>query len=125
MLYVSRRSRGRRNLRALTEIASRDIEILESRALMTGDVLATVVQDLNNNGVADPAEPGLSGWTVYVDANRNGALDGGESSALTDRAGRATIAGVAANTWDVREILPVGYSPATGFKDFDRVRVRD
>ena len=33
---------------------------------------------MNGNGVKDPGEPGLSGWTVYLDANANGQLDPGE-----------------------------------------------
>src|SRR3989442_11359281 len=38
--------------------------------------------DLNGNGVKDPGEPGLSGWTIraYVDGNGNGTLDAGETT---------------------------------------------
>src|SRR2546422_8619336 len=44
--------------------------------------------DLNGNGVKDPGEPGLSGWTIraYVDGNGNGMLDAGETTiAARDR----------------------------------------
>ena len=33
--------------------------------------------DLNGNGLCDAEEPGLSGWTIYLDQNHNGALDVG------------------------------------------------
>jgi len=92
---------------------------------MTGDVVATVIQDTNNNGVANAGEPGLAGWTVYVDIDRNGALTEGEPSAVTDAAGRARITGVPDDTWDVREVLPAGYTPARGFDVVERTRVRD
>jgi subtilisin family serine protease len=35
----------------------------------------TKFQDLNSNGRRDPGEPGLPGWTIYLDLNDNDALD--------------------------------------------------
>src|SRR4051812_19655213 len=93
--------------------------------MLAGDVLASVIHDTNNNGVANAGEPGLSGWTVYADFDRNGAFDAGEPSAVTNSAGQARITGVPGNTWDIREIVPAGYTPASGFDDFERIRVRD
>ena len=63
---------------------SRSLEPLESRVLLTGDVLVTVIHDVNGNGVRDAEDPALQGWTVDVDYNRNGALDAGEPSAVTN-----------------------------------------
>src|SRR5262249_12843336 len=40
-----------------------------------GQVLGSVYEDLNGDGVRDPGEPGLSGWTVYLDRNGDGRLD--------------------------------------------------
>src|SRR5215472_2032758 len=39
--------------------------------------------DLNANGVKDPGEPGLSGWTIlaFADSNGNGVVDPGETVA--------------------------------------------
>src|SRR5438270_6721276 len=101
------------------------LEPLEQRVLMTGDVVATVIQDTNKNGVADPGEPGLSGWTVFVDINGNSSKDAGEPFALTDASGVATITSVPAASQIVQEIVPTGYAPAAGFKDFDHVTVHD
>jgi hypothetical protein len=127
---LSRSTKTRRNRQG---IARTPMETLESRLLMagtptptlTGDVLATLIQDVNRNGVADAGEPGLSGWTVFVDADGNGVKDAGERFAVTDSTGKALITGVEARTQDVREIVPAGFEPAAGFKDFDRVSVKD
>ncbi|MCA9221031.1 MAG: VCBS repeat-containing protein, partial [Planctomycetales bacterium] len=35
--------------------------------------------DANGNGLRDVGEPGLSGWTIYLDLNNNGRLDVAES----------------------------------------------
>ncbi|NLF30307.1 MAG: hypothetical protein GX591_05390 [Planctomycetes bacterium] len=31
--------------------------------------------DLDNDGLRDPGEPALAGWTIYLDANENDRLD--------------------------------------------------
>src|SRR3989449_916298 len=67
--------------------------------------------DLNGNGVKDPGEPGLSGWTIraYVDGNGNGMLDAGETtiaaSAMTDGSGAYTLT-LNPGTYVVCEVLP-------------------
>lgn len=93
--------------------------------LLTGEVLATLVHDVNGNGVKDPEEPALQGWSVFVDYDRNGVPDAGEPSSVTDVDGEALITGVPDNTWDVRQILEPGFAPSPGFDEFERVRVRD
>ena len=37
----------------------------------------------DGDGVQDPSEPGLGGWTVFGDVNDNGVLDPGEPSTVT------------------------------------------
>src|SRR5436305_11355014 len=58
------------------------MECLETRVLLSS-VAGTVWQDRNGDGVKDPIEPGLSGRTVYIDANDNGLLDTGERTAVS------------------------------------------
>jgi hypothetical protein len=105
--------------------AERRVEPLEARLLLAGQVLAALVHDVNGNGVKDPEEPALEGWTVFVDYNRDGLLSPGEPSAVTDIDGEALLTGIPDNTWDVREILEPGFAPSPGFDDFERVRVGD
>src|SRR5205085_12627539 len=45
-------------------------------------VSGRVFQDSNGNTGADAGEAGLSGQTVYLDANRNGTLDASEISTV-------------------------------------------
>ena len=44
-----------------------------------GTVQGRKVHDLNADGVPDASEPGLSGWTIYHDANNNRAFDSGST----------------------------------------------
>ena len=90
----------------------RRAEPLESRLMLSGDVLATVEHDLNGNGVRDPGEPapGRAGPSSSI-TTATAPLRAGEPSAVTDVDGEALITGVPDNTWDVREILRAGLRP--------------
>ena len=48
-------------------------------------ITGRVFQDSNGDGSQQTGEAGLSGRTVYLDANNNGVLDTGEATATTDR----------------------------------------
>jgi hypothetical protein len=47
----------------------------------------TVFNDLNGNGVQDAGEPGLAGWTVWLDDDRDGIFNNNEPSATTNANG--------------------------------------
>jgi hypothetical protein len=64
-------------------------------------------EDLDGDGVEqEPGEPALQGWTVYADANGNGALDLLERSAVTNLAGDYTIAGLRPGAHLIRAVTP-------------------
>jgi subtilisin-like proprotein convertase family protein len=42
---------------------------------LTGQIQGTVFTDRDGDGIRDAGEPGLPGWTVYLDRNNNGILD--------------------------------------------------
>jgi len=44
-----------------------------------GSISGTKWDDLNGDGVRNENEPGLAGWTIYLDDNQNGQLDEGET----------------------------------------------
>ena len=72
--------------------------------------------DLDDDGIWDqPEEPGLEGWTIYVDWNGNGVLDTGEPCAVTGTDGAYSIGGLPDDTYDVAEVPQSGWiqtSPA-------------
>ena len=70
-----------------------------------------VFNDLNGNGV-DDADPGLSGVTVYLDLNTNGAFDGGEPSDVTDGTGAYDITNLPTGMYSVNidpSTVPAAY----------------
>src|SRR5207253_2534223 len=38
----------------------------------TGSISGFVFNDLTNNGTFNASDPGLAGWTLFIDANSNG-----------------------------------------------------
>jgi len=87
-----------------------------------GSIQGTIWNDLNANGIreTDPTtfeftEPGLEGWTVYLDLNNNLAADAGEPTALTDAAGNYSFISLAAGDYEVTEVLPSGWNVSPTF----------
>jgi hypothetical protein len=77
-------------------------------------------EDLNANGVMNPGEPGLAGWTIYVDYDNDGVLDADEPYGVTDTNGLYQISGINAGTWRVKEVQQAGYTqsyPASGYHE--------
>ncbi len=95
---AKRRKQSRRAQRRRTTRAGLRLELLEARQLMVGDVTGTVFIDTNANGVDDPGEPGLSGWTVYLDANGDHKRSVGETFTVSDSKGKFAMIGVTAGT---------------------------
>ncbi len=69
-------------------------------------ITGTVRYDLDADGVHDPGEPGLAGWTVYIDDNRNDRLDPGEQSVTTGANGSYAFTGLEAGSYAVRQRVP-------------------
>ncbi len=77
-------------------VSPMSVETSEARQVMAGDVSGNVFLDTNVNGIDDPGEDGLAGWTVFVDSDGNGQFNAGEPMAVTDTRGRFAISGVTA-----------------------------
>lgn len=92
---------------------------------MAGDITGVVYLDANANGIDDPAENGLPGWTVFVDTNGDGRLNSGEPSTITDVKGRYALVGLPAGPTTVYEVLEPEFSPTPGFSDHQTISVRD
>jgi len=88
------------------------METLELRRLLSaGSISGIVFNDVNGNWSHDSGEPLLAGWTVYIDANKNGKLDSGEVSTTTNAQGQWSIGNLAAGTYQVREVVKSGFRP--------------
>jgi len=67
--------------------------------------------DLDADGLPREAgEPGLSGWTIYVDYDDDGVKDAGEPSDVTDGSGNYTITGINPGTWKVKEVAQTDWT---------------
>ncbi len=70
-------SNGNATLSGYDEVTGRGTPIanlIVSGLVGSGSISGNVFNDVNGNGVLE-SEPGLSGWTVYQDANNNSAYD--------------------------------------------------
>jgi VCBS repeat-containing protein len=87
------------------------LETLEDRVTpSTGEIHGTLFNDVNGNGVRDPAgEPGLANRVVYLDQNLNGQLDPGELSTTTAADGTYAFTNLPLGTYNVAEVLPAGW----------------
>ena len=83
-----------------------------------GNISGVVWNDLDEDGsrLLDPEtgeflEPGLSGWTIYLDLNANEELDDSEPTFVTDEAGRFEFLNLPAGDYELTEVLPDGWEP--------------
>lgn len=87
-----------------------------------GDIVGTVWNDLNQDSVraTDPdsgefTEPGLAGWTIFLDLDDDRALGVGEPSTITAADGSYSFIGLPPNDYEVTEILPAGWDVPSRF----------
>jgi subtilisin family serine protease len=76
---------------------------------LPGDIQGSKWNDLNGDGQWGAAEPGLGGWTVYLDQNQNGQLDGNEVSTVTDANGNYSFTALTPGNYTVAEVLQPGW----------------
>ena len=68
--------------------------------------------DLDADQVWDsPDEPGLAGWTIFLDTNANGVLDAGEASTTTAADGSYSFTGLAARALRCRRSIASRLDP--------------
>ncbi len=79
-----------------------------------GTLVGVKFEDLNGNGVRDGGEPGVQGVTIFIDADKDGVLDFGERSTVTDANGNYKFFGVALGTHQIDEVVPAGSTQTTG-----------
>lgn len=78
-----------------------------------GTISGYKFNDLNGNGVNEPAEPRLANWQIYLDLNNNNQLDRGEPSTLTNAQGNYSFVNLPEGTYLVREVQQQGWRQTT------------
>ncbi len=74
-----------------------------------GEIRGSQFSDLDGDGLRDPGEPALAGWTAYLDENANGRRDATERSTVTDAEGNYTLRSVVDGTHLVAVETPDGW----------------
>jgi sugar lactone lactonase YvrE len=90
--------------------AGRDFGV---QSLAAGIIAGTVFSDVDSDGHRGDGDPGLAGVTIYLDLNRNGSLDAGETSVITAADGSYRFEKVGPGEYDVRQIVPEGFRATT------------
>jgi subtilisin family serine protease len=80
-----------------------------NQQIVPGEIHGIKWNDLDGDGTQDEDEPGLEGWTIYLDDNQNGQLDVGEESTLTDANGEYEFTNLDAGTYTVAEEQQSGW----------------
>ncbi|OYP36019.1 hypothetical protein CGZ80_09700 [Rhodopirellula sp. MGV] len=75
-----------------------------------GSISGVVWNDSNEDGLRQTEEPGLAGWTVYIDANDNGMLDSGEVTRTTNSSGEYEFDNLRPGTYVIAEVVEGGFS---------------
>jgi len=74
-----------------------------------GSISGEKWKDRDRDQMHDANEVNLENWQIYIDSNGNQQLDGGEPSTLTAADGSYSFTGLTADTYAVREVLPVDW----------------
>jgi hypothetical protein len=76
---------------------------------VTGEIRGTVWHDVDTTGTRESGEPGVAGWTVFLDGDNDGQLDPAERTALTDSSGQYVFSDVAPGSYSVVEFRNPGW----------------
>ncbi|MFO1064620.1 MAG: SdrD B-like domain-containing protein [Pirellulales bacterium] len=80
-----------------------------------GDIKGTVWNDINQDGIRATdgsgafTDPGLAGWTVFLDLNNNKAQDSTEPKSVTKADGSYLFTDLPPGDYEVTEVLPSGW----------------
>jgi serine-aspartate repeat-containing protein C/D/E len=78
--------------------------------VLLGSLSGVKYNDFDGDGSRDPNEPGISGWTIFLDRDADGVLDDEELSTQTDAEGRYTFTDLLPGVYTVSEIQKSGWT---------------
>ncbi len=93
------------------------VDFLNQGSGGTGSLSGTVWNDIAGDGNRDASDVGLAGWTIFLDLDGDGLPGPAEPSVETDGGGNYVLEGLAADEYEVVEVLPTGWDAAPGFSD--------
>jgi len=89
-----------------------------------GRISGTVWDDLDGDGIRDKGEPGLSGFTLFLDQDADGEYDDGERTTTSDASGNYTFYGLAAGTYFVGQMASEGWEQTSPAKSSSAASAR-
>ncbi len=75
-----------------------------------GEIHGSKWNDLDNDGQWDAGEPGLPGWTIFLDTDKDGVLDPGEISTVTGADGSYAFTNLSPGSYTVAEVTKTGWT---------------
>jgi len=84
-------------------LAGINATVLFGNATGGGQIIGCKYLDVDNDGFRDGSEPPMQNVRIYIDANNNGRLDGGDTSTLTDRNGEYRFTNLQPGLYRIRE----------------------
>ena len=88
-------------------------ENLDIGNTLAATITGTVFNDVVGLAARATGDAGLSGWTVFLDANNNGLLDRNEQSSVSDNQGNYSFTGLLPGRYTVRVLEQGGYLETT------------
>ena len=79
-------------------------------AASTGEIRGIVWRDLDVDGSRGSNEPGVAGWTVFLDDDHDGQLDSNERSTATDTGGNYAFGDLPPGEYDVAQLVHPGWN---------------
>ena len=76
---------------------------MSDTAVPTGEIRGTKWDDINMDGVHDLNEPGLEGWVMFIDENRNRKREPDERFVITDENGDYVFENMRPGTYTIAE----------------------
>ncbi len=100
-----------------TTVRATDVVLMENETVIGFDlgyalpvrITGRVFLDTNRNGRMDQGESGLRGWTIFLDANGNGKRDAHEPMYVTGSGGRYQFSGLRPGTKTLMVLAKRGY----------------
>ena len=101
----------------VTTTSGADIGGADFANVAAASISGTKFEDMNGDGQRDADERGLPGWTIFLDANANGSLDGSERFVITGATGAYSFTDLLPGSYVIAEVMQDGWvqtSPGAG-----------